>query len=139
MLWRPSASATALRRSSGDDVPTRSTTVETSDGEVVGIRRIDSITIYLRAMNRDPERWDDPLTFDPRRHGVERSATAEMLSFGLGRRGCIAQQLALVEMHAAVRALARHFDVVVDQEIEPDASFALRVQGGLRGRLIRVS
>jgi hypothetical protein len=37
-------------------------------------------------------------------------------------------------MIAALPILARHGDVHIAHDIRPDASFALRVAGGLRGR-----
>ena len=36
-------------------------------------------------------------------------------------------------------AIARHGDVRIDQEVREDASFALRVAGGLRGRFTRAT
>jgi hypothetical protein len=41
-------------------------------------------------------------------------------------------------MEAVLPALARRGDVRVDGEVSEDASFALRVRGGLRGRLVAV-
>jgi cytochrome P450 len=59
-----------------------------------------------------------------------------LLPFGLGPRGCIGQYLALAEMEAVLPALARRGDVVIDGDSDDDASFALRVRGGLRGRMV---
>jgi cytochrome P450 len=59
-----------------------------------------------------------------------------LLPFGLGPRGCIGQQLALAEMYAVLPALARHGDVVVEQSVNENPRFALRVDGGLKGRFV---
>lgn len=64
---------------------------------------------------------------------------ATMLSFGLGPRGCIGQHLAMAEMLAVLPALAAAGDFTLDLTNGPlveDASFALRVSGGLRATLV---
>ena len=123
-------------------VPIRAGVTLSADGGTSRVRRGQIAMIYLRGMNRDAERWPDPLRFDPGRHDAARSpddATKNghaLLPFGLGPRGCIGQYLALAEMEAVLPALARRGDVVVDGVVDEDASFALRVRGGLRGRLV---
>jgi enediyne biosynthesis protein E7 len=109
-------------------------------GEVAArIRRHQVATIYLRGIHRDPASWPDPLAFDPSRHDLARGAAPHgpLLAFGLGPRGCIGQQLALAELAAVLPALARHADVAVNQPITEDASFSLRVRGGVTGRFRR--
>lgn len=92
------------------------------------------ITVYLRAVNRDPACWPEPDRFDPDRHlAPDREQSRALIPFGLGPRGCIGQHLAMAEMIGVLPALARHGDVSVDGSLTPDASFALRVAGGLRG------
>jgi cytochrome P450 len=107
----------------------------TVDGAPTRVQVGEGATVYLRAMNRDPEAWPEPLRFDP---GRDRSAGTDvrraLLPFGLGPRGCIGQHLALAEMHAALPVLARHGDVAITEPIAEDPNFALRVEGGLRGR-----
>ena len=125
-------------------VPTRGG-MTLSAGDATGrVRRGQVAMVYLRGMNRDPKRWPDPLTFDPARHdSAHPDADAArplraLLPFGLGPRGCVGQYLAQAEMEAVLPVLARRGDVVVDDAILEDASFALRVRGGLRGRLVPV-
>jgi cytochrome P450 len=109
----------------------------TSDGVVARVPRTHVVNVYLRALNRDPKVWADPLAFDPARHltAGPREQRA-LLPFGLGPRGCIGQQLALAEMYAVLPALAGHGDVIVDRPVEEDPRFALRIAGGLRGRFV---
>jgi cytochrome P450 len=111
----------------------------TSGAASTRVRRGQLATVYLRAINRDPSRWPDPLRFDPARHlaGAKEQKRA-LIPFGLGPRGCIGQHLALAEMHAALPALARRGAVEIDGPAAEDASFALRVRGGLAGRFTSV-
>ena len=114
--------------------PTRKGVALEVDGHQYPVRRGQVITVYLRAVNRDPALWPEPDHFEPDRHLTPgREQSRALIPFGLGPRGCIGQHLAMAEMIAVLPALARHGDVVVDGSLTPDASFALRVAGGLRG------
>ena len=108
----------------------------TLDGHRIG--RNEVVTVYLRGMNRDPTRWNEPLQFRPDRHRTGSPLDATMLSFGLGPRGCIGQHLAMAEMLAVLPVLAAAGDFSLDVsrgDLVEDASFALRVRGGLRATL----
>jgi cytochrome P450 len=119
--------------------PTQASVTLTTGRVNARIRRGQLATVYVRGINRDPDVWNDPLRFDPSRHedaGSEAHRT--LLPFGLGPRGCIGQHLALAELRAVIPALARHGDIALDGAIIEDASFALRVCGGLEGRFTPV-
>ena len=108
----------------------------TLDGHRIG--RTEVVTVYLRGMNRDPKRWTDPLQFKPDRHRTGSPLDATMLSFGLGPRGCIGQHLAMAEMLAVLPVLAAAGNFSLDAsrgDLVEDASFALRVKGGLQAIL----
>jgi cytochrome P450 len=122
--------------------PTRAGTTLTAADITTRVRRGQLTNVYVRGINRDPLVWDDPLRFDPARHlpdahdaGAKESRRA-LLPFGLGPRGCIGQHLATAEMLAVLPAFARRGDIVVDGEPTEDAGFALRVRGGLTGRVV---
>lgn len=116
--------------------PTRKGVTIRSGDSTVSVGRAEAATAYIRGMNLDPGRWSDPERFDPRRH---EDASVEqrrgLLNFGLGPRGCIGQHMALYELEAIVPVLAKAVDVEIVEPTAYDASFALRVAGGLRGRL----
>ena len=115
--------------------PTRAGVTLTTADLTVRVRRGQLATVYLRGINRNPNTWDDPLRFDPSRHETgTKEQNRALLPFGLGPRGCIGQHLAMAEMSAVVPAFARRGNISVDGATTEDASFALRVRGGLEGR-----
>lgn len=119
--------------------PTRGGVTLSAADHMIRVRRPEVVTVYLRAANRSPATWPDPLRFRPDRHlATDGQPNRALLPFGLGPRGCIGQHLAMAEMVAALPMLARRGDIHVDGEIEEDASFALRVAGGLHGRFTPV-
>lgn len=112
----------------------RGVTLATPAGPIP-VKRTDAVTTYVRGINHDPHRWPDPHRFLPERHADATPAQQQsQLTFGLGPRGCIGQHLAMAELAAAVPRLAR-YQVNIDQPIDFDASFSLRVKGGLTGTL----
>jgi cytochrome P450 len=68
--------------------------------------------ICLGAANRDPDRWEDPDTFDPFR------PAKPTLGFGGGPHVCLGQHLARAEMTVAISAL---LDRLPDLRLDPDA------------------
>jgi len=125
--------------------PTASGMVVRARDTELPVRRSGVATINLRGIHRDPLVWTDPARFDITRHDPVAAAhdandrQRALLSFGLGPRGCIGQQLAIAEMRAVLPALARRGDLVIDDAIVADPEFALRVRGGLHGRFVAVA
>jgi cytochrome P450 len=117
--------------------PTRAGVTVQVGSVTARVRRGQVATIYLRGINRDPRRWDDPLRFDPSRHDdAAKDQHRALLPFGLGPRGCIGQHLALAEMGIVLPALARRGTFTIDGPTTEDARFALRVGNGLTGRFV---
>jgi cytochrome P450 len=66
--------------------------------------------VSFYAMHRDPELWDDPLTFDPDRFLPERSQDRsrwQYLPFGGGPRSCIGDHFAMLEATLALATIIR--------------------------------
>ncbi len=66
--------------------------------------------VSFYAMHRDPELWDDPLTFDPDRFLPERSqgrSRWQYLPFGGGPRSCIGDHFAMLEATLALVTIIR--------------------------------
>jgi cytochrome P450 len=115
--------------------PTKAGIHLTAAHVTIRVRRGQLATVYLRGINRDSNVWNDPLQFEPSRHeSSAKESHRALLPFGLGPPGCIGQHLAIAEMSAALPALARHGNVVIDGRATEDPGFALRIRGGLKGR-----
>jgi cytochrome P450 len=116
-------------------VPTRKVTL-TPDGRSTEVGRRSPVIIYLRGMNRNPSVWADPERFNLARHSAdEKSLRREFIPFGLGGRGCPGQQVALAELGAALPAIAQRGRMRIESDVMEDPLFAIRVRGGLRGRI----
>jgi cytochrome P450 len=66
--------------------------------------------VSFYSMHRDPELWDDPLTFDPDRFLPERSqgrSRWQYLPFGGGPRSCIGDHFAMLEATLALATIIR--------------------------------
>lgn len=62
----------------------------------------EKVLMILSAGNRDPEKWEDPDTYDITRRPVGH------LAFGSGIHNCVGQMVARLEAEAVLTALARH-------------------------------
>jgi cytochrome P450 len=98
------------------------------------IRAGTTVLIPIHQIHHDERWWPEPETFDPARflgdHDRRRSA---YLPFGGGRRICIGQSFALMEMvlMAAIMSQRFTFDVAPDFEVELEATLTLRPKHGL--------
>ena len=78
------------------------------DGYRLEAGTIAVVSFY--AMHRNPELWDDPLTFDPDRFLPERSqgrSRWQYLPFGGGPRSCIGDHFAMLEATLALATIIR--------------------------------
>lgn len=93
-----------------------------------------SIIILLWEILRDPEVFDNPLTFYPERH-LENNRQVNAFSnipFSAGARNCIGQKFALLEMRAIITKVIRNFELLpLGEEIQPSMRIILRSNSGI--------
>jgi cytochrome P450 len=98
------------------------------------IRRGTTVVIPIHHIHHDPRWWPDPETFDPNRfyRPTDRPRSA-YLPFGGGRRICIGQSFALMEMVliAAIMSQRFTFDLAPGDAIELEATLTLRPKRGV--------
>jgi cytochrome P450 len=107
------------------------------ENDVIGghhIRRGTTVLIPIHHIHHDPRWWPDPETFDPNRfyRPTDRPRSA-YLPFGGGRRICIGQSFALMEMvlMAAIMSQRFTFDLAPGYPVELEATLTLRPKRGV--------
>lgn len=99
------------------------------------IRAGTTVIIPIHHIHHDPRWWPDPEDFDPTRFlgGGDRPRSA-YLPFGGGRRICIGQSFALMEMVlvAAIMSQRFVFDLTPGHPVEPEATMTLRPRRGVQ-------
>ncbi|HET9875096.1 MAG TPA: cytochrome P450, partial [Mycobacterium sp.] len=99
------------------------------------VRRGTTVLIPIHHIHHDPRWWPDPETFDPGRFfpaDKDRPRSA-YLPFGGGRRICIGQSFALMEMvlMAAIMSQRFTFDLTPGYPVELEATMTLRPKRGV--------
>lgn len=98
------------------------------------IRRGTTVVIPIHHIHHDPRWWPDPETFDPDRfyRPADRPRSA-YLPFGGGRRICIGQSFALMEMVLMAAIMSRRFtfDLAPGAAIDLEATLTLRPKSGV--------
>ncbi|WP_297601192.1 cytochrome P450 [Mycobacterium sp.] len=99
------------------------------------IRRGTTVLIPIHHIHHDPRWWPNPETFDPGRFcppDKDRPRSA-YLPFGGGRRICIGQSFALMEMvlMAAIMSQRFTFDLAPGHPVELEATLTLRPKNGI--------
>jgi cytochrome P450 len=99
------------------------------------IRRGTTVVIPIHHIHHDPRWWPDPETFDPNRFlpGAGDRPRSAYLPFGGGRRICIGQSFALMEMvlMAAIMSQRFTFGLAPDHPVELEATLTLRPKHGV--------
>jgi cytochrome P450 len=108
------------------------------ENDVIGghrIRRGTTVLIPIHHIHHDPRWWPDPETFDPGRfYPSDKSRPrSAYLPFGGGRRVCIGQSFALMEMVliAAIMSQRFTFDLAPGEPVELEATLTLRPKNGV--------
>ncbi len=108
------------------------------DDEIDGCRipAGSSVVVPINSLHHDERFWPDPESFDPERFmpGAAKHHRSAYLPFGGGRRICIGQSFALIEMTmiAAEMSRAHTYELVPGHPVEPEATLTLRPRNGLR-------
>ena len=92
--------------------------------------------VLIRMIHRDPEVWENPEGFDPRRFLAENRATlprAAYMPFGAGRRICVGSTFALVEATLLLAMISQRyeFDLPAWAPASEEAAITLRPRGGM--------
>ncbi|MGL4306759.1 MAG: cytochrome P450 [Mycobacteriaceae bacterium] len=99
------------------------------------IRRGTSVLIPIQAIHHDTRFWDEPSNFNPERflQDSPKPYRSSFLPFGGGRRVCIGQSFALMEMVAIASTMSQHFtfDLVPAHPVIPAQSLTLRPKYGI--------
>jgi len=81
------------------------------------------VFVNVWAIGRDPDSWDDPLSFKPERFlgkNIEyKGQHFELIPFGSGRRMCVGFALAQRVLHLALATLIQSFDWEVSSSLSP--------------------
>jgi cytochrome P450 len=90
-----------------------------AETEIEGYRLEKGTSIFLSVfeLHRNPDIWNNPLTFDPENFSAENVRNRpkfNYLPFGAGPRICIGQQFALMEMQLILAALMKRFSFESD-------------------------
>jgi cytochrome P450 len=125
-LCPPAASLTRLIM---QDIAVDDYRVEAGTFAVVGIY----------AMHRDPELWEDPLTFDPDRFSPQRSkgrSRWQYLPFGGGPRSCIGDHFAMLEATLALATIVRQARITsLDDDFPLATPFTVVAAAPIRARV----
>ena len=125
-LCPPAASLTRLIM---QDIAVDGYRVEAGTFAVVGIY----------AMHRDPELWEDPLTFDPDRFSPQRSkgrSRWQYLPFGGGPRSCIGDHFAMLEATLALATIVRQARITsLDDNFPLATPFTVVAAAPIRARV----
>jgi cytochrome P450 len=107
------------------------------EDDVIGghrIRRGTTVIIPIHHIHHDPRWWPDPEAFDPGRFlgDTKDRPSSTYLPFGVGRRVCIGQSFALLEMLliAAIMSQRFTFDLASGDPVEFEATVTVRPKDG---------
>ena len=94
-----------------------------------------TVIIPIHHIHHDPRWWPDPETFDPNRFGASHDRPrCAYLPFGGGRRICIGQSFALMEMVLIAAIMSQRFtlDLAPGHPVELEATLTLRPKHGVQ-------
>ncbi|XP_043682417.1 cytochrome P450 4C1-like isoform X2 [Vespula pensylvanica] len=77
-----------------------------------------SAIFFIYNLHRNEKYWPQPLIFDPDRFLPGRYSSSDFFPFSYGRRNCIGQNFAMLEMTIIIATLVRKFIIKIDKPVE---------------------
>ncbi|XP_046828222.1 cytochrome P450 4C1-like [Vespa crabro] len=77
-----------------------------------------SAVFLIYKLHRSAKYWPRPLVFDPDRFLPESNCSTYFFPFSYGRRNCIGQHVAMLEMATIIATLIKRFRITIDNPIE---------------------
>ncbi|XP_035727376.1 cytochrome P450 4g15-like isoform X2 [Vespa mandarinia] len=77
-----------------------------------------SAVFFIYKIHRNAKYWPRPLVFDPDRFLPENNSSSYFFPFSYGKRNCIGQQFAMLEIITVIATLLKRFRVIIDKPIE---------------------
>jgi cytochrome P450 len=100
------------------------------------------VTIYIRALHRRPDYWQQPLAFTPERMLPEAKKLRprhHYLPFGAGPRVCIGSHFALMEAQLVLATMLQRTQLrMLATHVTPQPMITLRPKGGMPARVERI-
>ncbi|KAL2732085.1 cytochrome P450 4C1-like isoform X1 [Vespula squamosa] len=90
----------------------------TQDIEVIKnwtIPKGSSAVFFIYNLHRNEKYWPQPLVFDPDRFLPGKNSSSNFFPFSYGRRNCIGQKFAMLEMTVIIATLLRRFVIKIDR------------------------
>ncbi|KAL2732090.1 cytochrome P450 4C1-like isoform X1 [Vespula squamosa] len=90
----------------------------TQDIEVIKnwtIPKGSSAVFFIYNLHRNEKYWPQPLVFDPNRFLPGKNSSSNFFPFSYGRRNCIGQKFAMLEMTVIIATLLRRFVIKIDR------------------------
>ncbi|KAI4483414.1 hypothetical protein M0802_013419 [Mischocyttarus mexicanus] len=82
------------------------------------IPRNSEIIISIFSLHRNEKYWKDPLTFNPDRFLPANYNAKCFIPFSFGKRGCIGQTFAMIEMKGIIATILRKYIVQIDNPVK---------------------
>ncbi|XP_063039728.1 cytochrome P450 1B1-like [Engraulis encrasicolus] len=127
----------------------------TADVTLEGLRIPKDTVIFINqwSVNHDPQKWKDPHLFNPSRFlaedgSLDKDLTSSVMIFSTGKRRCIGDQIAKVEVFLFTAILLHQFSIESDptKELDLNCSYGLtlkpldyRIHAKLRGDPVNVA
>ncbi|WP_237025312.1 MULTISPECIES: cytochrome P450 [unclassified Mycolicibacterium] len=117
------------------------TRIATQDVAIAGYRVDAGTTLAIgrRSVQRDPNLWESPHSFDPDRFSPQQSAARnrwQFLPFGAGPRSCLGQHFAMQQATLALADIIRRFEIdSAENDFPTTVAFTVTPDGPVLARV----